>query len=82
VVNDRYASREHLTVRAMRTRFYLIDHSINGTYVTVEGGEVVHVMRGELPLERSGEIRLGRPPSADGPAVITFEHDRRSMYRI
>ena len=81
VVKDRYASREHLTVRAMRTRFYLIDHSINGTYVTVEGGEAVHVMRGELPLERSGEIRLGRPPSADGP-VITFEHDRRSMYRI
>jgi hypothetical protein len=82
VVTDRYASREHLTVRAMRTRFYLIDHSINGTYVTLEGGEVVHVMRGELPLERSGEIRLGRRGSGDEGELITFEHDRRSMYRI
>lgn len=82
VVKDRYASRQHVTVRAMRTRFYLVDHSINGTYVTLEGGEEVHVLRGEIALDHSGEIRLGRPTSSDGAEVITFEHDRRSMYRI
>jgi len=82
VVSDRYASRQHLTVRAMRTRFYLVDHSINGTYVTLEGGEEVHVMRGEIALDHSGEIRLGRPRSSEAGEEITFEHDRRSMYRI
>ena len=83
VVNDRYASRQHLTIRAMRTRFYLIDHSINGTFVTLEGGEEVHVLRGEIPLDRSGQLSLGRSrtlDAADGH-VITFEYDRRSMYR-
>ncbi len=82
VVRDRYASRQHVTIRAMRTRFYLVDHSINGTYVTLEGGEEVHVMRGDIPLDYSGEIRLGRPGSSNAGEVITFEHDRRSMYRI
>jgi adenylate cyclase len=83
VVKDRYASRQHVTVRAMRTRFYLVDHSINGTYVRPrEGGEEIHVMRGELLLEHAGEIRLGRPASHEAREVITFEHDRRSMYRI
>src|SRR5689334_5024112 len=33
VLADRYVSRQHLTIRLMRTRFYLIDHSINGTFV-------------------------------------------------
>jgi class 3 adenylate cyclase len=82
VVTDRYASRLHLTIRAMRTRFYLIDHSINGTFVTLQGDEEVHVLHGELPLDRSGELCLGRS-RADAPReIITFEYDRRSMFRI
>jgi class 3 adenylate cyclase len=81
VVTDRYASRLHLTIRAMRTRFYLSDHSINGTFVTLHGGDEVHVLHAEMPLERSGELCLGRS-RADGPReIVTFEYDRRSMFR-
>lgn len=82
VVADRYASRQHLTIRAMRTRFYLIDHSINGTYVTQQGGEEVHVLRGEVPLDRSGVLSIGRSRSDDAAVVVSFDYDRRSMYRI
>jgi adenylate cyclase len=82
VVTDRYASRQHLTIRLMRTRFYLIDHSINGTFVTFHGGQEVHVLRGELPLDRSGELRVGRSRTESPPDAIAFEYDRRSMYRI
>ena len=82
VVTDRYASRQHLTVRLMRTRFYLIDHSINGTFVTLQGGQEVHVLRGELPLDRSGELRVGRSHTEQPPETIAFDYDRRSMYRI
>lgn len=82
VVNDRYVSRDHLTVRAMRTRFYLIDHSINGTYVTFKDGEEVHILRGEIPLERSGTLSLGRSGAENAGQIITFAYDRRSMYRI
>ena len=82
VIPDRYASRRHLTIRLIRTRFYLIDHSINGTFVTFSGGEEVHVLRDDLPLDRSGEISLGRSRDGRSEGVITFNYDRRSMFRI
>ena len=82
VVQDRYVSRHHLTIRAMRTRFYLIDHSINGTYVSLDGGQETHVLRGEIPLDRSGRISVGRRENEAAGAIITFEHDRRSMFRL
>lgn len=82
VVSDRYASREHLSIKLMRTRFYLIDHSINGTFVTFEGGQEVHVLRGDLPLDRSGELCVGRSRSEQPGEIISFKYDRRSMYRI
>ena len=82
VVEDRYASRQHLTIRARGTRFYLVDHSINGTYVSFSGGDETHVLRGELLLDRSGELSLGRRRAEVTGETITFEYDRRSMYRI
>jgi hypothetical protein len=82
VVNDPYASRKHLTIRLMRTRFYLIDHSINGTFVTLNGGPEVHVLRQDLPLDISGEIALGRSRAANSGGLISFTYDRRSMYRV
>lgn len=82
VVADRYASRRHLTIRLMRTHFYLIDHSINGTYVALESGEEVHILRGELILDGAGEITLGRSRVEAPAEVITFRRDRRSMFRI
>ena len=82
IVMDRYASRSHLTIRAMRTRFYLIDHSINGTFVTLKDSEEIHVLRGEMLLDRSGELSLGRSRAENPADVITFEYDRRSMFRI
>jgi adenylate cyclase len=82
VVSNRYASRQHLTIRVMRTRFYLIDHSINGTFVTLQGGEEIHVLRGEMPLDRSGTLCLGRSRAEHDGETIAFEYDRRSLYRI
>ena len=82
VVRDPYASRQHLTIRLMRTRFYLIDHSINGTFVTLQGGDEVQVLRSELPLDRSGALRIGRSRTEGAAEAITFDYDRRSMYRI
>ena len=82
IVMERYASRTHLTIHAMRTRFYLIDHSINGTFVTLKDGEEIHVLRAEMLLDRSGELSLGRSRGDGAVDVITFQYDRRSMFRI
>jgi adenylate cyclase len=82
VLSAQVASRRHLTVKLSRTTFYLIDHSANGTFVTLESGDEVHLLRGELVIEGSGQIRAGAS-RVDNPAeIITFARDRRSMYRI
>lgn len=82
VVTDNFASRRHLSIKLVRTHFYLFDHSINGTFVTLGSGEEVHVLRRELLLDGSGEIYLGRSRVERPSGVITFTPDRRSMYRV
>jgi class 3 adenylate cyclase len=82
VVTDRYASRVHVTMFARGTRFYLRDQSINGTFVRLKDSEEVYVLREEMLLDRSGELSLGRSRAQNPDDVITFEYDRRSMFRI
>ena len=82
VVMERCTSRQHMSVRLLRTHFYLIDHSINGTFVWLESGEEVHVLRGELLLGGAGKISLGRSVRDASPDIISFERDRRSLFRV
>ncbi len=82
IVKEKFASRQHVSIRLMRTHFYLVDHSINGTFVSLESGEEVHVLRGELLLDGSGRMSLGRSGRDGATEVITFRRDRRSMYRV
>lgn len=81
VIDEKLASRKHLSIRLLRTHFYLLDHSLNGTFVTLESGEEVHVLRGELLLDGSGRISLGRSIRENPGETITYARDRRSMYR-
>ncbi len=82
VVTDRFASRQHLSIKLVRTHFYLFDHSINGTFVSLESGEEVHVLRRELLLDGAGQICVGRSRVEQPVEIITFTRDRRSMYRV
>ncbi len=82
VLSDTLVSRRHATIRVERTQFYLVDHSINGTFVTRASGEEIHVVRREIMLEVRGEIRPGYSRSGRPGPCITFQRDRRSMYRV
>ena len=82
LVNDSFASRKHLTIKLVRTHFYLFDHSINGTFVSLASGEEIHVLRRELLLDGSGQICVGRSRTEKPIETITFSRDRRSMFRI
>jgi len=82
IVNEIYASRRHIDIRLLRTHFYLIDQSINGTFVMFDSGEEVHVLRGEILLDASGKISLGRSIHDGASEIINFNRDRRSLYRI
>jgi adenylate cyclase len=82
VVHEKLASRKHVSIRLMRTHFYLVDHSLNGTFVSLESGDEVHVLRKELLLDGSGKLTLGRSVRDGAIDVIAFTRDRRSMYRV
>jgi class 3 adenylate cyclase len=82
VVHEKLASRKHVSIRLMRTHFYLVDHSLNGTFVALESGDEVHVLRKELLLDGTGKLTLGRSARDGAIDVISFTRDRRSMYRL
>ena len=67
------ASRKHATITSRGGRFYLIDHSTNGTYVLQANGDELVVHRDEVLLVASGHIRLGDPITEAGPLDIAFE---------
>lgn len=70
LVADGSASRLHATIIARAGRFYLADHSTNGTYVRPLGSDEMFVHRDEVLLRGVGSIRLGRPFSdRDGPTL-------------
>ncbi len=77
-VDDMHASRNHVSIRLIRGNFYLVDLSLNGTFVTLEGGEEIHLRRQELMLERSGSFALGRSASEGKPGLVVFTRDRRA----
>jgi adenylate cyclase len=63
VVHEEQASRLHCTIERKHDKFVLVDHSTNGTYVTIEGNAEVLVQREEFALTQRGFISLGRPKS-------------------
>jgi adenylate cyclase len=81
VVKDQLASRRHLSIKLVNTHFYLFDHSTNGTFLALNNGEELHLLRREMVLDGSGEIRAGRSRREGFTDVIVFERDRRSLFR-
>jgi class 3 adenylate cyclase len=80
VVPGKYGSRHHCSIRMVRAHFYLIDHSLNGTFVALKGASEVHLLHGELMLTDVGKLALGIS-TAEAQEIVTFGWDRRSMYR-
>ena len=72
VVPSTNASRAHADVLCRGGRFYLDDHSTNGTYVRPDGANEIFVHRDQVQLQGSGLIRLGEPIAIKGPLDIEF----------
>ena len=73
VVPGTSASRKHAKVTSRGGRFYLVDHSTNGTFVRQSDGRELVVDRDEVLLAGTGHIRLGDPLTEIGPLDIAFE---------
>lgn len=72
VVADPNASRLHCTIERRQDRFVIIDHSSNGTFVTVEGDGELLLRREEFTLRKRGWIALGQPRAS---AIEVIEYD-------
>jgi class 3 adenylate cyclase len=72
VLVDRKASRMHARIERRRDKFVLIDHSSNGTYVTVENEAEVALRREEFLLRNRGRISFGHAWQDDPTEVVSF----------
>ncbi len=71
-VQDEAASRSHASVSVRHGRFYLTDHSTNGTFVRPRGEEEIFVHRDEVLLRGNGFIRLGRSVTEADGSVLEY----------
>jgi class 3 adenylate cyclase len=72
VIADRKASRLHARIERRRDKFVLIDHSSNGTYVTVEGEQEIALRREELVLRGRGRVSFGHAYQDDPSEFLSY----------
>jgi class 3 adenylate cyclase len=71
-IRDNQASRLHCTIERRQDKFVLTDHSTNGTYVKINGGDEVLVQREEFALTGKGTIACGQP-AVSTKEIVQFE---------
>jgi adenylate cyclase len=70
-IADEQASRLHCTIERRQDKWVLIDHSTNGTYVTMGASKDVLVQREEMTLSGSGHVACGQP-SVSTKEIVAF----------
>ncbi len=71
-VDGSHVSRSHATIEPRRGKFFLLDHSTNGTYVVFDGRAPVYLRRELLQLVGQGVISLGQLPAENQSDTIRF----------
>lgn len=73
VLKDRHSSRKHARVVYRKGKFVLIDHSTNGSFISMNGlTEICLVEQDQLLLTGSGVIGLGRSTAGDQNQLVHF----------
>jgi adenylate cyclase len=72
VIPEPLASRTHARVEFRKDRFVLVDQSINGTFVHVEGEREVTVRRDEFILKGNGVISLGKSSTVQPELCVKY----------
>lgn len=71
-VDHRLVSRRHASIECVAGKFFLQDHSTNGTYIDEGQGKVVLVQREIYQLKGSGLISLGVEPRENPEHLINY----------
>lgn len=73
IIRDPRASRSHGRIERRRGKYYLVDQSTNGTYVTLEGETEFVLKREEALLRGKGRIAFGHGAADEGAEVVEFQ---------
>jgi len=71
VITGQAASRRHCTIERRNARFFLTDHSTNGTYIAPENQAETAVRTATVPFSGRGGIGIGQPCVAASD-IVTF----------
>jgi adenylate cyclase len=72
VVPDPLASRVHAKLEYRRDRVVLVDQSLNGTYLQMQGKSELMLRRDEIALEGTGLISLGKSTAVQQELCVQF----------
>jgi class 3 adenylate cyclase len=72
VIADRLASRMHARIERRRDRYVLVDHSSNGTFLTIDGEPEVQLRREEFTLRGHGTVSFGHAHARDPAETLEF----------
>ena len=73
IVNNKSASRSHASIEFRQRKFVLIDHSTNGTYISMDNGEKFFAHREEIHMHGQGMISLGKDVSKSVSDLIQYK---------
>jgi len=72
VVPEPLASRVHAKIEWRHDRVFLIDQSLNGTYLQMQGKPEVILRRDEIALKGTGVISLGKSTAEQEESCVRF----------
>jgi len=72
VLADRMASRVHARIERRRDKFFLVDQSSNGTFVTFAGEPEIVLRREEVMLRGQGRIVFGHSIGGSSEETVKF----------
>ena len=72
VLADRKASRVHARIERRRDKFFLVDQSTNGTFVTFAGESEIGLRREEVMLRGQGRITFGHSMAESSEETVDF----------
>jgi hypothetical protein len=72
ILADRKASRVHARIERRRDKFFLVDQSTNGTFVTFAGEAEIALRREEVMLRNQGRITFGHSMAESSDETVDF----------
>jgi adenylate cyclase len=73
VIADRMASRLHGKIERRGDKYYYVDLSTNGTFVTIEADDEMLLRRDQVTLRGRGKLCFGHTASDADAELVTFE---------